>query len=71
MAQSPGIVSIQLFHSEDFPVRGLTTAKTHLEAGHGSLSLLQMLGCCVFRNQMVAQGFKEEPVSEEEEKLKV
>ena len=29
-----------------------------------------MLGCCVFRNQMVAQGFKEEPVSGEE-KLKV
>lgn len=51
--------------------KGLTMAETHLEAGRGSLSLLQMLGCCVFGNQMVAQGFKEEPVSEEEEKLKV
>ena len=26
-AQSPGIVSIQLFHSEDFSVRGLTMAE--------------------------------------------
>ena len=40
MAQSPGIVSIQVSHLEDFSLRGLAMARTHLETGHESVSLL-------------------------------
>ena len=40
MAQSPGTVSIQLSHLKDFSLRGLAMARTHLETGHESVSLL-------------------------------